>query len=351
MSDIAAAVDGRELWRALGRSGRVEKVYAGTDVCRERLADLVRELDGGHPTGPVLAVCPQLAVALPILGAVSSPVAATAWRSAVAGDGMISVAATDDGAAGSDLMGLRTSARVTESGVTVSGRKRWIASAQFADWHLVLARHSDRDHFTSFTWLLVPAGAPGVRVVPAGTDFFSGGGVGHLQLDDVRLPRDHVIGRIGYGMALFARHLSTERYLSATWAAALCRRAVGATRHRAAARRVRDEPLWRHDGVRERLARCLVEIRKLDALCAGVAGGPDGPPAPVDGMVLKIAGADTVATVLDVCAQLWGADGFGDAGMQRLRAEAAMFGIAGGATEALLAAVADRLPELLEVTP
>ena len=94
-----------------------------------------------------------------------------------------------------------------------------------------------------------------------------------------------------------------------------------------------------------------MEIHKLDALCAGVAGGPDGPPTPADGMVLKIAGADTVATVLDVCARLWGADGFGDAGVQWLRAEAAMFGIAGGATEPLLTALADRLPELIEVTP
>jgi alkylation response protein AidB-like acyl-CoA dehydrogenase len=349
LSDLVT--DGRGLWRALGRSGRIDKVYAGAQVCRERLADLVRELDSEHPAGVVLATCPQLAVALPLLGSVPDPVAAAVWRSAVAGDSMISVAATDGGAAGSDLMGLRTTARITDDGVTVAGRKEWITAAQFAGHHLVLARHRDRDHFTSFTWLLVPAGAPGVRVVPAGTDFFPGGGIGHLELDDVRLPRDHVLGRVGYGMALFARHLSTERYLSATWAAALCRRAVTATHHRMAARRVGDEPLWSRDGVRERLARCLVEIRKLDALCAAVASGPDGPPAATDGMVLKIAGADTVATVLDVCARLWGADGFDGTGMQWLRAQAAMFGIAGGATETLLAGLANQLPELIEVTP
>lgn len=353
MFDVApaGAPNGRELWRALGRSGRIEKIYSGSHVCRERLADLLRELDGAHPTGVVLAVCPQLAVALPLLGSAAGPVAEAAWRSALAGEAMPSVAATDGDAAGSDLMRLGTTARITDDGVTVAGRKRWIAAAEFADHHLVLARHTDRDHFTSFTWVLVPADAAGVRVLPAGSDFFAGGGVGHLELDDVRLARDHVIGRVGYGMALFARHMSTERFLSATWAAALCRRAVTATYQRTTGRPFRGEPLWRHEAVRERLARCLVEVRKLDALCAGVAAGPDGPPSMTDGTVLKIAGADTIATVLDTCAQLWGADGFGGTGMQWLRAEAAMFGNAGGATEVLLAGLANQLPELLEMTP
>jgi citronellyl-CoA dehydrogenase len=353
LSDVAPAGErnGRELWRALGRSGRLEKLYTGAKVCRARLADLTRELDGAHPTGPVLAVCPQVAVALPLLGAVAGPVAAAAWRSGVAGESMPSVAATDGDAAGSDLMSLGTTATVTDDGVTVAGRKRWIAAAEFADHHLVLARHTDRDHFTSFTWVLVPADAAGVQVTPAGTDFFSGSGVGHLDLDDVRLSRDHVLGRVGYGMPLFARHMGTERFLSATWAAALCRRAVTATYHRTTGSPRRGAPLWRHDVVRERLARCLVEVRKLDALCAGVAAGPDGPPSTADGTVLKIAGADTVTTVLDTCAQLWGADGFAGAGIQWLRAEAAMFGNAGGATEALLAGLANQLPELLAVTP
>jgi citronellyl-CoA dehydrogenase len=339
--------DGRALWRALGRAGRIEKLYtdtrSGPEVCPEPLTGLIRELDGSFPTGVVLAVCPQIAVALPLLG--SAAALKNLWRSSVAGDTMTAVAATDGDAAGSDLLNLTTFARISDDGVTVDGHKRWVTAGAFADHVLVLARHTDGDHFTSFTWVLVPADAPGVTVEPVDTPFFEGSGVAHLRFDGVRITRDQVVGRVGYGMAAFARHMGTERFVSATWAAALCRRVVAGTYDRMAGRSLRGEPLWHNGSVRQSLARCLVEVSKLDAVCA------QGPSSVAAGMVLKIAAADTVSSVLTTCAQLWGADGFDRGGVHWLRAEAAMFGSAGGATEALLAGLADQIPGLLRESP
>ncbi|XVV01037.1 hypothetical protein ACQPW3_26915 [Actinosynnema sp. CA-248983] len=67
----------------------------------------------------------------------------------------------------------------------------------------------------------------------------------------------------------------------------------------------------------------------------------------MDSMVVKVAVAESVDRVLAVCAELVGAESFADGGVAGLRAEAAMFGIAGGASGALLAGIADHADELL----
>ena len=71
--------------------------------------------------------------------------------------------------------------------------------------------------------------APGVVVTAVDTPFYPEAGLAHLCFDDVRLPRDMIVGRTGRGMAGFARHISTERFVSGIWASALCRRTLADT--------------------------------------------------------------------------------------------------------------------------
>jgi citronellyl-CoA dehydrogenase len=216
---------------------------------------------------------------------------------------------------------------------------------------LVLARHRPGDHFTSFTWVLVPATAPGVAVEPADTGFFAGSGIGHVWLDGVRLSRDHVVGRVGQGLVSFGRHIATERLAGGLWAAAIARRALAGTHDSLLRRTARGRTLWDNDAVRLAFARCLVEHRRLEAMCRQVADAISGPDALLASMLLKAGAADALEKILTACSQMQGADGFRTGGIQQLRAEAAMFGIAGGTTETMLAAIADRAADLLAVRP
>ncbi|MGW4213735.1 acyl-CoA dehydrogenase family protein [Lentzea sp. NPDC004789] len=324
---------GHDLWRELGATGVIAGLYPepGAAPSPRRLRALVEELD--HPLGDVLSLCPQLAVVIPVLATDES--VRTVWQDALHGRAVVALAATDAGAAGSDLTAMTTSVRIADDEVVVRGGKRWITAACFADHALVLARHREGTHFTSFTWVLVPTCADGVSVEPARTPFFEGAGLGHFTFDDVRLPRTHVVGRVGFGMAGFARHITTERFLSGAWANALCRKAIGD-----ASARLAGTALWESDAVRQRLAECLVDQLALDALCARTAEGL----TPASAMVLKAAAARTLDRVLACCGQLHGADGFAENGPQALRAAAGMFGIAGGPTEMLLGLIADELP-------
>ncbi|KAF3469460.1 acyl-CoA dehydrogenase [Streptomyces sp. Tu 3180] len=348
--------DAREVLTGLARAGVLDRLYpAGPagEIDAGLLRGLLGAADARGPQGLVLSLLVQLATALPLLAqTASSPVAEKVLGAACEGRSLLALAATDE-QAGSDLAGLATRADLTAADgdggtVVVDGVKRWVTSATTADHALVLARHRPGRHFTSFTWLLVPLDAPGVTVRPAGTPLFAGSGVGHVTFSGCRLDRGHLLGRPGRGLPLFARNIAVERLASAAWGTELCRRVLADTATRLAGRTLDGTPLDRHPAVRQRLAECAVRVSALDALwtasCDRITGERDATTA----AVLKAASGATVDHVLSACAQLWGADGFSADGIQQLRAEAALFGIGGGATEVVLDTVADRLVPLLE---
>ncbi|WP_053736529.1 acyl-CoA dehydrogenase family protein [Nocardia sp. NRRL S-836] len=295
-------------------------------------------LDGRHPVGVVLGCCVQLATALPLLRGNGHPLTAAVES----GDAIVALAATDDVGAGSDLMSMGTTARLTDTSVVVSGTKRWITNACHASHALVLARHKPVRHFTSFCWVLVPLDAPGVRVTPEPTSLFEGAGIGAITLDEVTLDRSALVGPPGRGLASFALHVAAERRAGALWAVALCRRVLRDVRSRLEKQPLGEGVLWDNAAVRERFARCVVETWRLAAVCSAAVDLASA-------MALKVAVADGLDLVLRECTQLLGAEAFVDGGIAELRAAVAMFGVAGGAVGAMLAGVAEHADELLGV--
>ncbi|WP_243761029.1 acyl-CoA dehydrogenase [Streptomyces sp. YIM 98790] len=346
---LPADAPGREVWQALGAADLIRPVYrdgtAAAGVRPDRLGRLLAAVDARFPVGTTLAVCVQTATALPLLA--GDPAAAGPLAGALTGSGVVALAATDTGS-GSDLTGMSTEVHIGAHGLRLDGEKRWITNATVADHYLVLARHRPGQHFTDFTWLTVPATVPGVRVRPADTPFFTGSGVGHVTFDGVRLARSHLLGRPGRGLPGFARCIVNERLAGALWAVALCRRALDATLRMLRTRAHGGGTLWDLDAVRLRHARCLVQLRLLDALTRElgdrIARRHDSGAA----ALLKAAVGTTVDGVLAECARLQGADGFAADGAHRLRAQAGVFGVGGGTTEVMLSAVADAAPALLD---
>lgn len=342
--------DGRAVWQALGRAGLLADLFVpatGPGPRLDRIDVLLTALDERFGVGTVLSVCVQVASALPILrAAADTEPAAKALQAALSGDAMLAFAVTDTDAAGSDLLAMGATAALTEETIRLDGGKSWITNARTADYALVLARHRPQRHFTSFLWALVPTTAPGVLAEPAGSHF-AGAGLGHLRLDGVLLDRDHVLGSPGRGLPTFARHIATERIAGAFWARAMCRRVLADTHCWLDRRTVDGRPLWLNDAVRDRFARCLVELRRIDAMCAQHVAAAASPDALLSSMLLKASVAQSLDLVLTECVALRGADAYRRGGEAELRAETAMFGIAGGATGAMLAGIADHAADLV----
>ncbi|WP_231626367.1 acyl-CoA dehydrogenase [Streptomyces apocyni] len=348
--------DGRQVWAALGATGRIAEVYRDGDpaagVDQARLAALLADVDARVGIPALLPVVIQLATSVPLLtlDPVGGP-AARALADALTGTSVTALAATDE-AAGSDLTALGTELRISPQGLELNGGKRWIAAATHAGQFLVLARHRPGRHFTSFTWVLVPATAPGVQVEAADTELFAGSGTGHIRFDGVRLPREHLVGRPGRGLVAFAAHISVERLAGALWGVALCRRVLTDTKRWLERRQVGDGPLWQLESVRQRYATCLLLVRQLHAMTRDLGPRVVDAHDATAAALLKSSAALTLERVLAECAQFRGAEGFTASGMQQTRAQAALWSIGGGTTEVVLSTVAGSADTVLaELAP
>ncbi len=115
--------------------------------------------------------------------------------------------------AGSDLASLRTRARATDGGFIVSGRKIWTSSAEYADWaYLAVRTDPERERHHGVSVLVADMSTPGITVSTHRT--LGGGTIGELELDEVAIPADQLVGELHGGWQVLMGTLDYERVTS-----------------------------------------------------------------------------------------------------------------------------------------
>ena len=135
-------------------------------------------------------------------------------------------ALTEEGA-GSDLAGLRTTARQDGDGWVLNGSKLWIHMAPLADFAAVLARTNPDAGHRGMAVFLVGLDAPGVSRLR--TEHKMGqraSPVGGLAFEGVRLPGDAVLGQDGRGFHLMMSVLDKGRVGIGALAVGILQRAL-----------------------------------------------------------------------------------------------------------------------------
>ncbi|MET7768077.1 acyl-CoA dehydrogenase family protein [Nocardia sp. NPDC005366] len=116
--------------------------------------------------------------------------------------------------AGSDLAGIRSTAKRTTGGWLLSGQKTWSSRAAFADWAFGLFRSDpEAERHRGLTYLMFPLTADGVSVRPI-PQLDGEPGFAEIFLDDVFVPDRDVIGEPGEGWRVAMSTSSNERGLS-----------------------------------------------------------------------------------------------------------------------------------------
>jgi alkylation response protein AidB-like acyl-CoA dehydrogenase len=207
--------------------------------------------------------------------------------------------------AGSDLAACRTRAELRGDVFHVSGQKIWTSYARFADWCILLVRTDPAaPKHRGLSFLLVDMTTPGITIRPlvemTGVAWFN-----EVFFDDVRVPRDAMVGELNRGWQIAITTLAHERGGAAPHA-----RLQGELRDVLdVARRIeRDgQPAARDARWRQRLAQCFVETEILRLLAwkqasDGMRAGQPGP----EGSYLKLVWSELDVRLKELAVQLAG---------------------------------------------
>ena len=113
--------------------------------------------------------------------------------------------------AGSDLASLQTRAVQDGDDYVINGQKIWTSNAQHADWIHVLARTDpDAPKHRGITYFLLDMKTPGISVRPI-SQMHGRSGFNETFFENVRVPRENVLGEINRGWYAAATTLDFER--------------------------------------------------------------------------------------------------------------------------------------------
>lgn len=113
---------------------------------------------------------------------------------------------------GSDLASLSCRLTPAGDGFVINGSKIWTSEAHIADWIFGLFRSSTGDRKQQgITFALVDLASPGITIRPL--EMFEGTHeVNQVYFDEVRIPKDNVVGELGQGWEIGKYLLSLERF-------------------------------------------------------------------------------------------------------------------------------------------
>jgi len=113
---------------------------------------------------------------------------------------------------GSDLASVRSKATQVDGGWTLNGTKIWTSGAHHNHYFAVLCRTSppSEDRHAGLSQLIVDLSAAGVKISPI--PFIDGShGFNEVVLDNVFVPEDMVLGKVGDGWRQVTSELAYER--------------------------------------------------------------------------------------------------------------------------------------------
>ena len=236
---------------------------------------------------------------------------------AVRGERMDALAMTEPGA-GSDVRGMKCTARRDGGDWVLNGTKHFISGADHADFVIVFAAtgedqtpHGPKKRITTF---LVDRGTPGFTI-RHGYNSVSHRGYKNmvLEFDDCHLPDTQVLGEVDGGFAVMNEWLYATRITVATMSVGRARRCFDHALHYAAERKQFGQAISKFQGVSFQLADMITEIDAADLLTLNAAWRLDqGLPANREIASAKLYASEMLARVTDATLQIHGGMGLMD---------------------------------------
>jgi hypothetical protein len=304
-----------DLWLYMGRHG-----YLGVAIPEEHGG-------GGGGIGDLAAVCEELAAqGCPLLMMIVSPaICGTVinrfgteeqkrrWLPSIA-DGTLTMGfAITEPDAGSNSHKITTTARRTDDGWVLKGRKIYISGVDEAGALLVVARAEDAGTGKLKPCLfVVPTDAAGLEYQPIDMEIVSPEKQFTVFIDDVPLPADALVGDEDAGLLQLFAGLNPERIMAAAFATGIARFALDKATDYVKNREVFDAPIATHQGVAHPLAQSKIEIelaRLMTQKAAALYDAGDDMGAGEAANMAKYAAGEAACAAADRAVQVHGGNG------------------------------------------
>ena len=350
----------RDILVAMGELGllglRFPEEYGGSALDTLSTVVLAEELGRSTFGGFAITVLVHTDMATPHLFHAGSPAQLRKYLPDLIAGRKIAAVAMTEADAGSDLAGMRTTARREQDCWRINGSKMFITNGVLADVYFVAAKTGNAETGNAKTgnagrgreisMFIIEKGTPGFSVSRSlkKTGWLSSD-TAELSFDDCRIPTDNLLGVEGQGFYALMKNLQNERIVLSAQAMGEAARAIELTLEWVRQRNAFGEPLWQKQVIRQRLAMRLSQVESARALLYQTAWRhARGHDTVREVSMLKALCGTLVNEVLYDCVQFHGGLGFiRETVVERMARDARVQAIGGGATEIMLEEVAKRM--------
>ncbi|MGW1343896.1 acyl-CoA dehydrogenase family protein [Kribbella sp. NPDC002412] len=252
-----------ELWLEAGKLGylgvNLPEEYGGGGGGMADLSIVLEEL--GAAGCPLLMLVVSPSICGTVIGRFGTDEQKRHWLPGLADGTTIMAFAITEPDAGSNSHEITTTARRTENGWSLTGRKVFISGLDVAQAVLVVGRTEDaRTGKLKPALFIVPVDAPGVEFTQIEMDLVSPDKQFALYLDDVQLPREALVGSEDAALLQLFAGLNPERIMASAFAIGIARHALGKATAYVKDRQVWKTPIGAHQGIAHPLAQIKIEL-------------------------------------------------------------------------------------------
>jgi acyl-CoA dehydrogenase len=308
----------REVWTKAGAAGllcpAIPEDYggAGGSFAHEMIIDRELSLAGFDSFGAPL----HSGIVAPYILHYGTEEQKRRWLPKMATGELVGAVAMSEPGTGSDLQGVRTTAKKSGNGYVLNGSKTFITNGQHANLIVVVAKTDPAAGAKGVSLMVVEAdNAPGFRrgrkLAKLGMDSAD---TSELFFDDVKLPPENLLGtEEGQGFAQLMKDLPRERLIVVVHAQAMIERAVALTIPYVKERKAFGKPIMDFQNTQFVLAECKSEAtisRVFHDHC--IERYLSGELDTVTASMAKYWTTDLQGKIIDRCLQLFGGYGYMD---------------------------------------
>jgi acyl-CoA dehydrogenase len=254
-------------------------------------------------------------------------------RPAIAGEKIAALAITEPDA-GSDVAGIKTSAKRVDGGWLVNGSKMFITNGVRADFYVTALKTSGEGGHHGLSFLIVDK-SDGVHASAIEKLGWHASDTGLIAFEDVFVPDENLLGRENEGFYLIMANFQWERLLMALGAVGAMRVAFEKTVAYAKERTAFGKPLTGHQVLRHKLADVATAVYTGQAVTYdALRRFAEGEDAVQQVTMAKLVTQRACFDVMDTCLQIHGGAGYmKEYEIERMARDARLGPIGGGTDE------------------